>query len=400
MGNKEFKNLGGGATPLSRQGKGSGDIRWKKILRYYGTKIVRGNSRISKSDLQYVILNCLRQDNTLNIGGTYHVILNLFQDLKRCTPAPRISNTRKLMLKFNPRPQGVRVSPLSEAHRKHTPHFTHLTHSSHVKQETLKRVLGDKDVCEAHSKFLVPYCLSNLVSSKKTAFTLAEVLITLGIIGIVAAMTIPTLISNYQKKITVSKLQKAHSTLSNMTKLLYADGVYNAFSGTVSSERTEQFFNSYVLPYFKSPVVYKDRVCPYTGTTEDCFPFKYPNNDVVNSNVKTIWNYGRIYFTTSDKTSYFMSIMNYVDPDLPDADRVYKTSPTVWVDLNGTDGPNTVGKDVFYFKTDFSTGMVYSNCASKNYEYINRECSRDGQGLCCAAKIMLDGWKIKDDYPW
>ena len=35
---------------------------------------------------------------------------------------------------------------------------------------------------------------------KKRAFTLAEVLITLGIIGVVAAMTIPTLISNYQKK--------------------------------------------------------------------------------------------------------------------------------------------------------------------------------------------------------
>ncbi len=347
---------------------------WEKILRYYGTKILRSNCRISKFDLQYVILNCLRQDNTQNIGGTYHVILNLIQDLKKIPPTLALPPSLR---------SGNRVAQL-------VPRWLPLF---------LKG--GREELAgEAHSKFLVPYCLSNLVSSKKTAFTLAEVLITLGIIGIVAAMTIPTLISNYQKKITVSKLQKAHSTLSNMTKLLYADGVYNVFSGTVSSERTEQFFNSYVLPYFKSPVVYKDRVCPYTGTTEDCFPFKYPNNDVVNSNVKTIWNYGRIYFTTSDKTSYFMSIMNYVNPDAPDADRVYKTSPTVWVDLNGTDGPNTVGKDVFYFKTDFSTGMVYSNCASKNYEYINRECSRDGQGLCCAAKIMLDGWKIKDDYPW
>lgn len=41
---------------------------------------------------------------------------------------------------------------------------------------------------------------------KVFAFTLAEVLITLGIIGIVAAMTIPTLINNYQKKITVTRL--------------------------------------------------------------------------------------------------------------------------------------------------------------------------------------------------
>jgi len=48
-------------------------------------------------------------------------------------------------------------------------------------------------------KILVPQCLSNLVPLKK-GFTLAEVLITLGIIGIVAAMTIPTLVANYQAK--------------------------------------------------------------------------------------------------------------------------------------------------------------------------------------------------------
>ncbi len=38
-------------------------------------------------------------------------------------------------------------------------------------------------------------------TKQTSAFTLAEVLITLAIIGIVAALTIPTLISNYQKKI-------------------------------------------------------------------------------------------------------------------------------------------------------------------------------------------------------
>lgn len=44
-------------------------------------------------------------------------------------------------------------------------------------------------------------------SLKKAAFTLAEVLITLGIIGVVAAMTMPSLIQNYQEKATVTKLK-------------------------------------------------------------------------------------------------------------------------------------------------------------------------------------------------
>ena len=50
-----------------------------------------------------------------------------------------------------------------------------------------------------NEKILVPQCLSNLVPLK-SGFTLAEVLITLGIIGIVAAMTIPTLVADYQER--------------------------------------------------------------------------------------------------------------------------------------------------------------------------------------------------------
>ena len=50
--------------------------------------------------------------------------------------------------------------------------------------------------------------------NKKFAFTLAEVLITLGIIGVVAAMTMPSLITNYQEKQRVSQLKKVYSALS------------------------------------------------------------------------------------------------------------------------------------------------------------------------------------------
>ena len=47
----------------------------------------------------------------------------------------------------------------------------------------------------------------------KTAFTLAEVLITLGIIGIVSAMTIPTLINNYKEKVRDNQFKKVYATL-------------------------------------------------------------------------------------------------------------------------------------------------------------------------------------------
>ena len=51
------------------------------------------------------------------------------------------------------------------------------------------------------------------------AFTLAEVLITLGIIGVVAAMTIPTLVQSYKKKVVESRLVKFYSTMQQAIKL-------------------------------------------------------------------------------------------------------------------------------------------------------------------------------------
>ena len=55
--------------------------------------------------------------------------------------------------------------------------------------------------------------LTNTPTKIKSAFTLAETLITLGIIGIVAAITIPNLIHTYQEKQTVAKLKETYSIL-------------------------------------------------------------------------------------------------------------------------------------------------------------------------------------------
>lgn len=59
--------------------------------------------------------------------------------------------------------------------------------------------------------------------SCKAAFTLAEVLITLGIIGVVAAMTLPALTANYQKRVVETKLSKFYSTISQAINLEVAD---------------------------------------------------------------------------------------------------------------------------------------------------------------------------------
>ena len=67
--------------------------------------------------------------------------------------------------------------------------------------------------------------LKTIVSgqSARLGFTLAEVLVTLGIIGVVSAMTVPTLMQNYQKKSYVTQLHKFYNELTQALPQYQAD---------------------------------------------------------------------------------------------------------------------------------------------------------------------------------
>ena len=58
---------------------------------------------------------------------------------------------------------------------------------------------------------------------RRFGFTLAEVLITLGIVGVVAALTLPVLIGNYKKAQTISKLKVAYTLINDAFKLAVVD---------------------------------------------------------------------------------------------------------------------------------------------------------------------------------
>ena len=73
------------------------------------------------------------------------------------------------------------------------------------------------------------YLWESRVRSKKAAFTLAEMLITLAIIGIVAALTIPTLIQNYQ--------ERAWNTASQVFQRKLGEALYQDASGNFSGNR-------------------------------------------------------------------------------------------------------------------------------------------------------------------
>ena len=81
---------------------------------------------------------------------------------------------------------------------------------------------------------------------KFRGFTLAEVLITLGIIGIVAAMTIPGLVTNYKVKVLESKFKKADAVLQQALLATANEIGYDTLTGLVTSS-TDSDFND-ILP--------------------------------------------------------------------------------------------------------------------------------------------------------
>ena len=245
--------------------------------------------------------------------------------------------------------------------------------------------------------------LGNMEVGMKKAFTLAEVLITLGIIGIVAAMTMPMLIGKYKKQVTVTQLKKAYTVLSQMVLQAQEDNgpVYFSTSEQVDSAVAENFFKLYWLPYFNSPTVAQEGTKPY-GEIQ---PWTNLSGTKKETSIITQYSAGRLFFTTNDGTSYFVFMMEwYVEYD-EDGNQVsqtpmYGTKQTVYVDLNGINPPNIMGRDVFVFIVFFDNNIVRPAGYDKTTDQINANCSHTGSGAYCAAKIMNDGWEIKADYPW
>src|SRR5574344_2658933 len=106
-------------------------------------------------------------------------------------------------------------------------------------------------------------------SKKSLAFTLAEVLIVLGIIGIVAALTIPTLMANVQKQQYVTALKKFYSTQTEGYARMLAE------ENVEKLEDTEAF---QTLPEWGCAL--------YNATNSDCKPFftalkKYFNFSII-----------------------------------------------------------------------------------------------------------------------
>ena len=128
---------------------------------------------------------------------------------------------------------------------------------------------------------------------REKGFTLAEVLITLAIIGVVAAMTIPTLIGNYKKHATETKIKKFYSQMTQAIRLseidngpaLKWDKAPVAFDeeGNIDNvaqrENARNYWNKYLAPYIRTTGIKDLDISEVLVSLPDGSDFRFNNGD-------------------------------------------------------------------------------------------------------------------------
>ena len=225
------------------------------------------------------------------------------------------------------------------------------------------------------------------------AFTMSEVLITLVVVGVVAAMTLPSLIGNYQKKQTAIRLKEAYSLLNQAVQQSeLVNGEINSWNfgqKHFDVQESIEFIDTYLAPFLKVTHKCYNRCTPkVTKHTLSGRQYRAYLEDVT--------YYGRSIFIANG-----MQIWVYTD-----SDEAIKIAGIV-VDINADRAPNLVGRDIFFFELKNNSTQVtlqgYKNSRevmlNNNAEGCNTTAGNVA-GRYCGALIQHDGWEIRDDYPW
>ena len=269
---------------------------------------------------------------------------------------------------------------------------------------------------------------------KKVAFTLAEVLITLSILGIVAAIAIPNLIQNYKKQYTISRLKQAYSIVTEATRRA------EILSGTNSDNWNLTNVND-VKKYIYPQLNIAHNCGTQGGSCIGTHRSKLKDGAVNANGGKPITSTAGYTYIDLGNNSYWnvyyagtvngvilkngMSIGTNCSPltyvPIGGGGSVATYYCQILIDIDGPEkGANTMNKDIFtLFITQAEADTVDKNprfhygTVSKHFKRsgIDSECSKSSgclnvKNYCtasinstCLAYIIYSGWKIPNNYP-
>jgi len=222
------------------------------------------------------------------------------------------------------------------------------------------------EIKENVDKFLI-------CNKDRIAFTLAEVLVTLTIIGVVSSMTIPTLYQRHTEQATVSKVKSAYAIVSNAIRMSIVDnGDFNTWDLSetwISDEELNQYFVPYLKTMGKSFKTKKDY-----------------GSDMKSLDNKSVAVYNRDLksFLQLQNGMYFFVYYSG------------ESKATIVIDINGAKKPNQVGIDVHYFKVDASNKVLpFYRTQPLNPEELSQNCNIKGSnthnGKNCTEWVIYKG---------
>ena len=217
----------------------------------------------------------------------------------------------------------------------------------------------------------------------KAAFTLAEVLITLGIIGVVAAMTMPTLIQGHKKQVTETKLKKFYSVVNQAILLESAEqGDPNDWSPSCSSNDQRclvDWWNTHIQSHIKTI-----KNSPTNGSRFDVNWIIYTDGTAM------------MPFINGDA----IHISFCINTEHCDAKNITESNGSTWHQVPFD------GKYSFLFTYYPETGKMLSDYQSYHElttAQLVDECKKTENGTKnaggCTTLIMRNGWNIPKDYP-
>lgn len=238
----------------------------------------------------------------------------------------------------------------------------------------------------------------------KKGFTLSEILITLTIVGVVAALTVPAVMKNYRNKMYTAALQKTYNQLSDATIAIMNDEHVDDFyetrarscvksDGNINGDCAEgltYFLNNYLEPIRKD-CGKGGKLC-IGGLSSDSY------KTLSGKNAGTVGGYYCI------QTAKGASICGFLNKN--------NTCMSLAVDVNGAEGPNVTGRDFFSMDvqnngtiSDYLSGCGHSFdkpfVLNDNFGAAATKCSNDNvNGLYekaagCLTRIIEAGWKME-----
>ena len=213
------------------------------------------------------------------------------------------------------------------------------------------------------------------------AFTLAEVLVTLGIIGVVSAMTVPTLMQNYQRQSYVTQLHKVYNELNQATLRYQTDR--NALNLKEAGLTSQAAAENFVESNFK--IVQK---CGSNKTP--CFASSYKK---IAGTSSIGWHTPRTNYIIASGTAIGVSYRPIGDVLLE-----------LYVDTNSAKGPNIAGRDIFAMFV-YNNGIIDDFNFSENTTAPMTEAARNTNytNVCaadttnwhgCLGKVINDNWQM------